>query len=78
MKNNNLINRAHCRHYILEVAKVLRPGWPCQRVSGQALDEINGRLRTMINGLIKSHPTVGVTFKLHSSRRQKKMIAVSV
>ncbi|MHC4617226.1 MAG: hypothetical protein ACYTEQ_05675 [Planctomycetota bacterium] len=71
MKNGSLINRAHCRHHILEMAKVLRPGWHCRRVSGEALDEIDAKLRTMINGLIRSHPTVGVTFKLHASKRKK-------
>ena len=63
MSNGDLICRSHVKGYILRMAKVIRPGWTCRRVSGQALDQINAKVRTMINDMIRSHPTVGQTFK---------------
>ena len=72
MSNGDLICRQHCKKYILRMVPVIRPGWPCRRVSDSALDDINAILRTKINDLIKAHPTIGVTFKLHASKRKKK------
>lgn len=62
MANNILICESHVKAYILARAKTLRPGWPCRRVSKQALNEINARVRVMVDKMIKSHPTLGKTF----------------
>lgn len=63
MAKNDVLNRKHCKTYILEQAKLLRPGWPCSRVSGQVLDDLNHRIKMIIRGSLKHHPTVGKTFK---------------
>ena len=53
------------RKFILEQARVLRPGWDCRQVSASSLDEIESRVRNTVIQLIESHPTKGKTFKLH-------------
>ena len=40
-----LINQKAVRQLILDTAASERPGWKCTRVSRDALDEIDGRLR---------------------------------
>jgi len=62
-KNNCLINRSHCKAYILEQAKLLRPGWSCTRVSGQVLDDLHHKIMLSIRGSLKRHPTIGKTFR---------------
>ena len=64
MANNNLINRKHVKDYILKRAAQTRLGWPCNRVSKQALEDINIRLRILIDRAVHSHPTIGQTFKV--------------
>ena len=63
MAKNDLINRKHCKDYILEQAKILRPGWDCSRVSGHVFDDLNHKIMLAIRGSLKRHPTVGKTFK---------------
>jgi hypothetical protein len=57
-----LINRAECKRYILQAAERVRPGWTCRRVSRQALDVIEARLRHIITDALKRHPARGCTF----------------
>ena len=59
----DIINRAQMKKFILEKRKVLRPGWECTCVSKEALDKIDGKVRTMVEDLIEAHPTKGKTFK---------------
>jgi len=61
--NNSLICESHVKEFILKKAKALRTGWRCNRVSQDALDKIEAKVRAMIIRAIKSHPTVGQTFK---------------
>ena len=63
MAKNDLINRKHCKEYILEEAKLLRPGWDCTRVSGAVFDDLNHRLKMIIRGSVKRHATKGKTFR---------------
>lgn len=58
-----LICEAHVKNYILRRAAEIRRGWTCKRVSQQAIDDINTALRLKIDEMIKSHPSIGVTFK---------------
>ena len=58
-----LICESHVKDFILLKAKRLRTGWKCQRVSQQALDAIEAKLRAIVIDSIKRHPTVGKTFK---------------
>ena len=60
-----IINRTQMKKFILEQARVLRPGWDCRQVSSSSLDEIESRVRNTVIQLIESHPTIGKTFKLH-------------
>ena len=59
-----LLCEAHVKRYILETAKRVRPGWRVTRVSQAAIEQINAQLRDRLMEQIKSHPTVGQTFKL--------------
>ena len=58
-----LLNQKHTRQFILEKAARLRPGWKCERVSAEALEHIEAKLREMIIRMVESHPTIGRTFK---------------
>lgn len=63
MSQTDLINVAHVKTLILRRTAELRKGWTCTRVSRSALEDINTKLRLMIDRAIKSHPSVGQTFK---------------
>ena len=58
----SVINRAQVRRLILERAKVVRPSWGVQRVSGTALDLIDAKVRVMVGRMLEEHPSAGVTF----------------
>ena len=59
-----LINKSHVKKFILAKTKQYRPGWQCERVSGEAYKEIEAMLGNMIVKMVKSHPTIGKTFKV--------------
>jgi len=59
----HLLNRAATKKFILDRFKSLRAGPPITRVSKEALDTYEAKLRNMIDGDIMSHPSIGVTFK---------------
>jgi hypothetical protein len=59
----SLLNKAKVRQYILDTTARLRPGWTCTRVSGEAVDRIEAKLRAMIRTQIQGHPTKGQTFR---------------
>ncbi len=63
MPANDLINRAHCKAFILAMVKEYRPGWDCRRVSKEVFDDLNFKIRHAIIGSVRRHPTIGVTFK---------------
>ena len=63
MKEPTLINRKATREYILLKVKHLRPGWNCERVSADALQDIENMIRYRIDKMIRMHPTIGKTFK---------------
>lgn len=58
-----LINKKAVKSYILAKNEQLRPGWKYTRISQEALEEINAKLKTIINRAIESHPSIGKTFK---------------
>ena len=62
-KNTDLINKSHCKAFILKMAAEHRSGWPCSRVSQQVLDDLNYKLVHTIIGSVKRHPTIGKTFR---------------
>ena len=59
----NLINRKQVKQYILQRAKDTRLGWDCRQVSKTAIDEINFKVKRIIDNAVHSHPTLGKTFK---------------
>ena len=59
-----LINKLHVKKFILNKAKQYRSGWQCERVSGEAYIEINAMLENLITKMVKSHPTLGKTFRV--------------
>ena len=61
-KRKSVINRAEMKKYILEQAKVVRPGWDVSRVSAKALDEIEGFVKTKVRESLRRQPSVGKTF----------------
>ncbi len=61
----DLLNKKATRQFILGQIEHLRPFLKVSRVSKQALDQYEGRIRAMILADIKTHPTFGKTFKLY-------------
>ena len=61
----SLINQSNVKAFIRSKVERLRPGWNGGKVnvSRKALEIIDARLRLMIVEMVKSHPTVGKTFK---------------
>jgi len=60
---SSLINRTECRKFALRWAQEHRKGWTTNRVSKQFLDDLDAKVRIMIQTAIKRHPTVGQTIK---------------
>ena len=63
IKRKSIINRKELKHYILEMTKILRPGWDCKQVSASSLDDLEGHFKSEIRKIVKRHPTRGKTFK---------------
>ena len=63
MANGKLICEQHVKEFIKLKAERLRPEWDCRQVSQEALDVIEAKLRIMIVGAVKAHPTRGKTFR---------------
>ncbi len=61
--NNDLINRKHCKDFILRMTAEMRLEWNCTRVSKEALDDLNARIKILLMKSVKRHPTVGKTFR---------------
>jgi hypothetical protein len=60
---NSLLNRAGVKEFIHQRREVLRPGWKCTQIAESSLDTIEAKLKNMIDNMLKSHPSVGKTFK---------------
>jgi len=61
--NGGLINRAQCKKFALRWAQENRKGWSAKRVSKQYLDDIEAKVRILIQSSINRHPSVGQTIK---------------
>ncbi len=61
--NGALINRAQCKKFALRWAQENRKGWSASRVSKQYLDDIEAKVRILIQLSINRHPSVGQTIK---------------
>lgn len=63
-----LLNRAETKRFILAKIQSMRPGMPLERVSGEALEWYEARLRAWIISDVAKHPTIGKTFKHLASK----------
>lgn len=61
--NNSLINRKACKELTLRWAQERRKGWQPTQVSGQFLDDLNSKVRLLIQGAVEKHRSVGKTIK---------------
>jgi len=58
----SLLNRSAVRKYVLDRAKQTRPQWGPSRVATQAYEQVEARLRVILDRMIETHPTKGKTF----------------
>jgi hypothetical protein len=60
-----MLNKKRVRKYILAAWRIRRLGCTVKmtRVSAEAMETIEAKLRNMIDGMIDSHPSVGQTFR---------------
>lgn len=64
----HLLNQAETKRFILAKIQSMRPGMPLDRVSKDALDWYEARLRAWIIEDVEKHPTIGKTFKHLATR----------
>ena len=64
-KMSSLLNRKATKNFILKKIAALRPGMESRitRVSSQALDDFEARLKASIEFEIMRHPSIGKTFR---------------
>jgi hypothetical protein len=63
IRMSRLVNRAEVKRYLLDRARLLRPALGMRRVSNEAVQSLEGRLRMMADELIRQHPSMGRTIK---------------
>lgn len=63
LTNGNLINRAACKNFTLRWAQANRTGWLPSQVSKQFLDDLDTKVRLLIQGAVNKHRSVGRTVK---------------
>ena len=59
----DLITVAHVKKYARLRAEEMRPEWAPSQISQQFLDDLNTKVRLLIDGAIAHHPTIGKTIK---------------
>lgn len=60
---SSLLNKAALKKFILAKIEAMRPGLGLTRVSKEALEALEARLKNMIENDISTHPSVGKTYK---------------
>jgi hypothetical protein len=63
-KMASILNKKATKAFILAKFENLRPGMPITRVSKEALEKLEARLRADIIFEVKRHPSIGKTFIL--------------
>lgn len=61
---SSLLNHSATKKFILAKFESLRPGMPITRVSKEALEKLEARLRVWIIEEVNRAPSLGKTFKL--------------
>ncbi|RLC88994.1 MAG: hypothetical protein DRJ03_00090 [Chloroflexi bacterium] len=60
----SILNNAATKKFILAKFQSMRPGMPITRVSKDALEKLEARLRAWIVEEVQRCPSIGKTFKL--------------
>jgi len=60
---DSLINRQACKRFALRWAQEHRTGWLPSQVSKQFIDDLDAKVRVMIQGAVGKHRTVGRTIR---------------
>ncbi len=61
--SNNLINKRACRDFAIRWGQEHRLGWKPTRCSKQFLDDLEIKVRLVIQKAVNNHRTVGITIK---------------
>lgn len=61
--SDNLINRKACKELALKWATDHRTGWLPTRVSKSFLDDLDSKVRLLVQGSVNRHRTVGKTIQ---------------
>lgn len=61
---NSIVNQSACKKFILAKFQSMRPGMPITRVSKDAIEKLEARLRAIIIDEVQKYPSIGKTFKL--------------
>ena len=59
--SNRLINRTACKKFTIQWAHDHRIGWQPTRVSKEFLDNLESKVRLMIQGAVQHHRSAGKT-----------------
>lgn len=62
MMADMLLNVSHVKSYIRRRQPEIRPGFQFERISRQAIQDIDTKVRLIIDASLKAHPSVGKTF----------------
>lgn len=61
---STIINQAATKKFIIAKFRSMRPGMPITRISQDALDKLEAKLRAWIVAEVERHPSIGKTFIL--------------
>lgn len=61
---NSILNKTETKKFIIAKFKSLREGMPITRVSNDAIEKLEARLRAWIIEEVKIHPSLGKTFRI--------------
>ncbi len=60
---SRLLNRAEAKRYLLDRSQILRPALGMKRVSDEAVQSLESRLRNMADDMIRRQSCLGRTIK---------------
>lgn len=60
---SRLVNRAEVKRYLLDRAQMLHPALGIKRVSDEAVQSLESRLRNLADDMIRRQPCMGRTIK---------------
>ena len=61
---SRLVNRSELKRYLLDRSQTLRPALGMRRVSDEAVQSLESRLRNLADDMIRRQPCLGRTIKL--------------